>query len=392
MVQARKVCQTAACRSAARTLASTPVGVFRVTQPSPHRSPYEALPKEAFWRTGVVGERPEAIGNLYRRKFPIERSTRIATAGSCFAQHISRHLRARQFSIIDLEPPPPGLGREVAKRFGYSLYSARYANIYTARQLLQLIREARGEFQPADPVWEKDARYYDAIRPSVEPEGLGTPDAVFDHRTYHLRMVRQVFESAELFVFTLGLTEVWEHARSGTVYPTAPATIAGNYDPAVHSFRNFGFRDVYDDMQAFFALAHDMNPKMRFLLTVSPVPLTATASGEHVLAATVYSKSVLRAVAGQLSQEMEDVDYFPSYEIVTSALSKGKYFEDNLRSIRAEGVDAAMIAFFAAHDEGGAPAGAVDAQAGESGTEADEAEDEAADAVCEEILLDAFSR
>ena len=40
-----------------------------------------------------------------------------------------------------------------------------------------------------------------------------------------------------------------------------------------------------------------MNPKARLVLTVSPVPLAATASGSHVLPATIYSKSVLRAAA-----------------------------------------------------------------------------------------------
>lgn len=366
--------------------------MLSLPEPSRPRSPYESLPKEAFWRTGVVGQQPDAIENLYRKKFPIERAARIATAGSCFAQHISRHLRARQFSVIDLEPAPPGLSKETATQFGYGLYSARYGNIYTARQLVQLVREARGELRPADLVWEKDGRYYDAMRPSVEPDGLGSADAVLDHRAYHLRQVRKVLESADLFVFTLGLTEVWTHGKSGTVYPTAPATMAGTYDPAVHAFCNLTFRDVYEDMKAFFVLAKDMNPQMQFLLTVSPVPLTATAGGEHVLVATTYSKSVLRAAAGQLSHEFESVDYFPSYEIVTSSLSRGKYFETNLRSVRAEGVEAAMNAFFAVHDAGSSVETGALAGTDGSGTEADDAEDAAADVVCEEILLDAFSR
>ncbi|WP_428660504.1 GSCFA domain-containing protein [Reyranella sp.] len=49
-------------------------------------------------------------------------------------------------------------------------------------------------------------------------------------------------------------------------------------------------------------------PGVRFLLTVSPVPLKASASQNHVLAATTYSKSVLRAVAGQLADTYDDVD------------------------------------------------------------------------------------
>lgn len=351
-------------------------------------SPYTNLPPSAFWKTGVVGHSPAAIPDIYRKKFSIDRNAPVATAGSCFAQHIAKHLKARRFSVIDAEPAPPGLSPEIAAKFGYGLFSARYANIYTAQQLRQVVEEAFGTFEPADAVWEKDGRFYDAMRPSVEPRGLSTPEAVHRHREFHLHQVKNVVGAAEIFVFTLGLTEAWIHGASGTAYPTAPGTIAGRYDPNVHVFKNFTFQEIYDDVSAFFHLARDINPQIKFLLTVSPVPLTATASGEHVLSATVYSKSVLRAVAGQLAHENPDVDYFPSYEIITGALSKGAYFEDNLRSIRAEGVAAAMNTFLAQHDDCEEPREtAVEPPVIQ--TEIDEPED---DVVCEEILLEAFSR
>jgi hypothetical protein len=93
-----------------------------------------------------------------------------------------------------------------------------------------------------------------------------------------------------------------------------------------------------------------LNPAVRFLLTVSPVPLTATASSDHVLTATTYSKSVLRAVAGQLTQEHADIDYFPSYELIASHWSGGAFFDLNLRTVTSDGVEAAMRLFFSQHD------------------------------------------
>jgi hypothetical protein len=353
------------------------------------KSPYDSLPQEAYWRTGVVGKTAQTIQGLYRKKFPITRATRIATAGSCFAQHIGRHLRAANFSVIDTEPAPPGLATEIAAKFGYGMYSARYSNIYTARQLLQIAQEASGTFSPADAAWRRDGRYFDALRPAVEPNGLSTADSVREHRAHHLRQVLSVIRSAELFVFTLGLTEAWTHAPSGTVYPTAPGTIAGNYDPAVHRFHNFTFQEIYSDLSAFFELAKAQNPDMRFLLTVSPVPLTATASGEHVLSATTYSKSVLRAVAGQLHHERQDVDYFPSYEIITGSLSRAEYFESNLRSVRPEGVEVVMRTFFSEHGiSSDLPNGPSDSK--ESSDTSKEKSRE--DVICEDILLDAFAR
>jgi len=363
-------------------------------------SPYQDRPKFQFWRTGVGEANPLTIQNLYQRKFEIHKSTRVATAGSCFAQHIGRRLRSRGFNVLDLEPPPPMLNSNSALQFGYGIYSARYGNIYLVRQLLQLTQEALGKWLPTDAVWTNDGKYYDALRPSVEPEGLDSVEEVVAHRRKHLDAVRQLLSQTELFIFTFGLTEGWVHRKSQTVFPTAPGTIAGSFDPSVYEFKNFTFSEIMTDFLAFREIVHSINPGMRFLLTVSPVPLTATASDDHVLAATTYSKAVLRSVAGQLYKELDDVDYFPSFEVIATHWSKGAFFESNLRNVTSEGVDAVMRIFFAEHD----PQASYDAQNAFGIGAADEAglrrEQQATrgtdlkreDELCEEAMLEAFNR
>lgn len=312
-------------------------------------SPYLDRPSSSFWRKAVVGRTTGQLEGMYKPRHRIDRQTPIATAGSCFAQHIANNLRVRGFNVVDAEPPPPGLlGRE-ARDYGFCLYSARHGNIYLVRQLLQLLLESIGEWAPADIIWVKDGRYFDALRPSVEPHGLATPEEVFAQRECHLQRFRRVVASAEVFVFTLGLTEGWVHRQSGTVYPTAPGTIAGVYDPETYAFRNFTFAEIYDDFSVFRERARALNPKIRFLLTVSPVPLAATASDQHVLVATAYSKAVLRAVAGQLCTDFSDVDYFPSFELITAPVSGSAYFEEDLRSVSSEGVALVMNTFLQAY-------------------------------------------
>jgi hypothetical protein len=305
---------------------------------------------------------------------------------------LTRNLRERGLNLLDEEPAPPGLSSSAAKEFGYGLLSARYGNIYTARQLRQLLQEARGKFQPENIVWEKDGRYYDALRPAVEPKGLSSPQNVLDHRKYHLDCVRRLIQNANVFVFTLGLTEAWVHTPSGTVYPTAPGTIAGEMDPQLYHFHNFTFQEIYDDLVKFFAMCKKENPEISFVLTVSPVPLTATASGEHVLAATTYSKSVLRAVAGQLYHERDDVDYMPSYELITNPRAGGRFYESNVRSIRDAGVQSVMNMFFGqlgmTEATGEAREGAKPGPVAEDLRAREQQEEEV---VCEEALLEAFA-
>lgn len=134
----------------------------------------------------------------------------------------------------------------------------------------------------------------------------------------------------------------------------------------------------------------------KILLTVSPVPLTASASGKHVLVSTAYSKSTLRSVAGQLSMEQDHIDYFPSYEIVTNPKLHSTAFTKNLRSITGEAVDNVMSHFFAEHnclnilkrqrkkqDEGGHLQDNLHSQEFDSS--------QGLDVSCEEMILDSFA-
>ena len=149
-----------------------------------------------------------------------------------------------------------------------------------------------------------------------------------------------------MFVFTFGLTEAWVGIEDGAVYPTCPGTIAGVFDPQRYRFHNFTFSETITDIEEFIAFARKLNPTMRFLFTVSPVPLTATAAGGHVLQASVYSKSVLRAACGEICDRYPFVDYFPSYELVASHPFRAMFFDPNLRTVTGKGVSHVMNVFF----------------------------------------------
>ena len=315
------------------------------------KNPYSDLPKSAFWKTGVAQENPYVLEGVYKKKFEIPPNAKIATAGSCFAQHISRHLKKNGYNVLDVEPPPPDLPDHLHQKFGFSMYSARYGNIYTVRQLLQLAQEVADERNPQNFIWEKDGKYYDALRPAIEPEGLDSPEVVIKHRQFHISRLKELFLDLDLFIFTLGLTEMWVHKESGTVYPTAPGTLIGDFDENLYKFKNAGFMSIVRDFKLFQKVLKKIRGGKPFkcILTVSPVPLTATASGKHVLPSTIYSKSTLRSVAGHLSMNQAHIDYFPSYEIVTNPRFHSGAFSDNLRTVRSEAVQIVMNHFFASH-------------------------------------------
>lgn len=162
-----------------------------------------------------------------------------------------------------------------------------------------------------------------------------------------MNAVRQALEGADVFVFTMGLTEAWADKRDGAVFPIAPGVAGGSFDPDTHAFRNFSLAETVDDMTYSINRIRSVNPSVRILLTVSPVPLNATYEPRHVLQSTVYSKSVLRVAAQTLIDSYDFIDYFPSFEIITAPQSGGKYFASDMRSIEEAGVEHVMNVFFA---------------------------------------------
>jgi len=65
--------------------------------------PYKTQPAKAFWRQTVSNSHFLNIPEWYTKKWPIT-NARIATAGSCFAQHIGTDLRLRGFKYVDVDP------------------------------------------------------------------------------------------------------------------------------------------------------------------------------------------------------------------------------------------------------------------------------------------------
>jgi hypothetical protein len=307
-------------------------------------NPYRNLDDQHFWSRSVAMAAPGQIDPMVHH-VPITAGERIVTMGSCFAQHLARHLAGLGLNYHVAEGAPEGMSAEEAARSNYGVFSARFGNVYTVRQAIQLHERAFGRFAPVDDVWEVAGGFIDAFRPQIEPTPWPTKTAVRDAAREHLTHVRTMFETADWLIFTLGLTEGWRSRHDGAVYPVAPGVAGGNYDPEHYEFVNFAAHAVIQDLRRFIDLLRETNPTCRVILTVSPVPLIATYSDQHVLAATTYSKSVLRVAADEAASIYRNVTYFPSYEIITSPAAGGAYFEDDLRSITDIGVQHVMRVF-----------------------------------------------
>lgn len=305
--------------------------------------PYQHIPDCQRWSRAMAGRASDDIDPVSPPPFRIQADTRVVTAGSCFAQHVARHLRQHGRACFETEPAHPLLPPALAESFNYGIYAARYGNIYTARQLLQLWRRATGAFIPVDDMWQEARGWFDPFRPTIQPNGFSSIREYREDRRQHFAAVRRAFSEMDVLVFTLGLTECWASREDGAVYPLCPGVAAGQFDPARHVLLNLSVPEVVADLRSFIDEVRQVNPRMRLILTVSPVPLAATAEPRHVLTATAYSKAVLRVAVEQLC-ELPQVYYFPAYEIVTAA--GPEYLAADRRSVLEHGVQHVMSLFF----------------------------------------------
>lgn len=223
----------------------------------------------------------------------INRSTYVTAFGSCFAHQIRKRLRE------------------------YSSYTPQYPDlpiihygeaINNTFAILQQFRWA---------LWDEnfDGLWHDKDINLVVP-------------TEEMRAnTKEVFEKTEVFILTLGLSEVWCNTMTGNVFWRAIPK--ENYDPERHSFRVSSVEENRQNLLLTTNIIRQFNPKAKIIFTLSPVPLNATFRPVSCITANSVSKAILRvAVDEVMRMGISNLYYWPAYEIVKEFFPQ-PYQDDN---------------------------------------------------------------
>jgi hypothetical protein len=307
-------------------------------------NPYAKLPDFNFWHRSVASPYISHVDPVIKSKIIIN-SDKVATIGSCFAQHLSRKISDSGLNYFVAEAPIQNLDPFEAIKKNYGVFSARYGNVYTPRQALQLFDRAFGHFDADSNIWLRGNRYIDAYRPRIEPDGFFSEQDLLEDRLNHLKCVRRVFNESNWLIFTLGLTEAWQSTNDRSLFPLPPGICGEKFDEDKYEFVNFNSTEIFLDLKCLIEKIIAINPTINILLTISPVPLIATYENRHVLVSTCVSKSILRVAVDEVEKIFSNVFYFPSYEIINSPSNAGKFFSDDLRSINNLGINHIMKIF-----------------------------------------------
>ena len=242
--------------------------------------------------------------------------------GSCFAKNISKRLVLGGYNVHG------GVVAEGNRR-----------NRYTPAAIYQELAWAKAIFDRDDAPNDADIRplllqlgpdRWTDIWSRPEKGVVPTLEQAIAARKELYSYFRGAF-LADVVIITLGLIEAWwdEVTQSYVEFDTPWAR---REDKDRFSFERLGF----DKCKSFVEKTLDLLGAggQRVLITTSPVVLARTFTGDDIIVANTHSKSVLRAIAGEVTAEREGVDYFPSYEIATIT-RRPEVWDDDLIHINA---------------------------------------------------------
>lgn len=249
----------------------------------------------------------------FRRRFKfINRSTAVVSAGSCFASEIAYALQREGLNYIVTEHNSAGKVTAGAGANILSDSSANWGDIFNTPSFRQLLESSFGLRRLPRIVWQLGNHFLDPFRDGVKFASISEYEANYDR---HIAAARAAFEQAEVFIITLGLNEVWYFKMDNSVFSRSPWRIA----PSFVEHKTLSVAENVAELQLMLDVLRANNPRVKVIVTVSPVPLHATFLHEtyHVVEANLHSKSVLRVAAQEFVEKNSDVYYFPSFELVT---------------------------------------------------------------------------
>lgn len=238
----------------------------------------------------------------------VVQSTQIASMGSCFAREIRKVLLKEGYAYITEEAHHPASVHA----------SAAWERTYNTFSMRQIFEYTFGRWQPDIRWWTSpvSGKIQDPYRRIFLYDSIDDAEADFARHRIHSR---RALEKAEVFILTLGLTEIWQDKIDGSVIclPSGPYVKEGG-DMSRYRFRVSRYNENLENLERIHELMAKHNPECRLLVTVSPVHLFATFREDaDVMTASCNSKSTLRAATDEFVARHDNVFYFPAFEMAT---------------------------------------------------------------------------
>lgn len=243
----------------------------------------------------------------------------IATFGSCFAVNILHALPA-SLKVIRIPEHYEGGGDSAKQQynvfsilnqmkwgFGELNEELSYSAIFPTGKN-NFYKDCHGK----ELLWSKDR----GVAPEID-HATSDLETVTESRRILNQELKNI-QSANFFIVTLGMAEVWYDRETGLYLNEMPPPLYIKKYPQRFQFRQLDYNEILEALNEIYALLSRHKTDFKLIVTVSPVPyqssFTPTAGA---ICSNTYSKSVQRAAVEGFVSQWENVAYFPSYEMAT---------------------------------------------------------------------------
>lgn len=268
------------------------------------------------WNNNIQPDSFRTAVQVPESKQKIDYSTGILAMGSCFTEHIGGRLEHYKFNI-DLNP------------FGI---------VYNPLSLHHQLRYLMGDqFFTREDLFSDKGMYHSFLHHGNFSGN--NADLVLEHINTRIELAREQLKHAHLLIFSLGTAWAFSLKDNGQVVSNCHKVPAAQFDRQLLTVEK-----IMDTLGGTLAKLLEHYPKMRILLTVSPVRhLKDGAVGNQ------RSKATLLMATHQLVDEHERIGYFPSYEIMNDELRDYRFYARDMAHPSDIAIDYIWHKFFQAY-------------------------------------------
>lgn len=276
-----------------------------------------------FWNIGgkhvegTVAQRKDSpyVSAHLKRNPIISKASKIYAIGSCFARNIEEHLIERSINVLSHQIDLPDNIYSTPARPNAIL------NQYSTSSMLNLLDKQSKVLQPS------------AVTKNLYTVPGASSIKLLDKKNIvatsaALKKNFETIKEADCVILTLGQNECWFDNEWGIHWNTMPPVGLLEKYKSRFEVSCPNFTQNHSNLNKIIQLLLALNSNMKIILTVSPIPLHVTFSGEDALLSNEYNKSVLRVIAEEVTHTFENVSYFPSYEMCRHTRPSNAYTDD----------------------------------------------------------------
>jgi len=234
---------------------------------------------------------------IAKYQYPIEHSDKILTIGSCFAENIAEYFKATRFNIL-------------GNPFGV-LYNP--VSIYNSLKfVVDKIKFSESDLIHHQSEWHSFYHHSDFSNHNKE--------VVLNSIKTSIKSTQAFLKNADVIILTFGTSYVYEHLVKDFV-------VSNCHKIPQKEFSHFRLtlKNTTLAIQKILRLIKSINPKARFILSVSPVRHWKDGANNNQL-----SKANLLLAINEIVNSEKNTSYFPSYEMVMDDLRDYRFYNSDL--------------------------------------------------------------